>query len=143
MARAILQFLLGLVAGLATMFVVIAGIEYLGHAVYPPPPGLNPMRSEDLAAILAAQPVAANLFVVAAWVLGAFTGGYVAARVSRAWPRTAAIVVALLVLGGVAGMIATVPGHPAWMAVLGILLPVPAALLGALLARPRRAIPGL
>jgi len=143
MARAILLFVLGVLAGLATMFLVIMGIEYLGHLAYPPPPGLNPMRTEDLATIMAAQPVAAKMFVVVAWVVGAFAGGFVAAKVSRTWPRAAAVLVALVVLAGVVGMILQLPGHPRWMAILGVLLPVPAALLGARLARPRRAIPSL
>ena len=128
---------LGVLAGLATMFVVIMGIEYVGHMVYPPPPGLNPMVTEDLSAIMAVQPVAAKAFVVVAWVVGAFAGGWVAAKVSRTYPRAAAVIVALMVVAGVVGMILQLPGHPRWMAALGLLLPIPAALLGARLAGPR------
>ena len=135
MGRAIL----GVLAGLATMFVVIMGIEYMGHMVYPPPPGLNPMVTEDLSAILAVQPVAAKAFVVVAWVVGAFAGGWVAAKISRTYPRAAAVIVALMVVAGVVGMILQLPGHPRWMAALGLLLPIPAALLGASLVRPRAA----
>ena len=133
MGRAIL----GVLAGLVTMFVAIMCIEYLGHLVYPPPPGLNPMLTEDLSAIMATQPVAAKLFVVVAWVVGAFAGGWVAARISRRWPRAVAVIVALVVMSGVVGMILQLPGHPRWMAVLGLLLPIPAALLAARLASPR------
>ena len=135
MGRAIL----GVLAGLATMFVVIMGIEYVGHMVYPPPPGLNPMVTEDLSAIMAVQPVAAKAFVVVAWVVGAFAGGWVAAKISRSYPRAAAVIVALMVVLGVVGMILQLPGHPRWMAALGLLLPIPAALLGARLVRPRPA----
>jgi MFS family permease len=138
MGRAIL----GVLAGLATMFVAIMLIEFLGHQVYPPPPGLNPMVTEDLAAIMASQPVAAKLFVVVAWVVGAFAGGWVAARVSPRWPRALAVCIALVVMAGVAGMIFQLPDHPRWMAILGLLLPIPAALLGARIARPRPATPG-
>ena len=133
MGRAIL----GVLAGLATMFVVIMVIEYAGHMVYPPPPGLNPMVTEDLSAIMAVQPVAAKAFVVVAWVVGAFAGGWVAAKISRTYPRAAAVIVALVVVAGVVGMILQLPGHPRWMAALGLLLPIPAALLGARLAGPR------
>lgn len=133
MGRAIL----GVLAGLATMFVVIMGIEYLGHTLYPPPPGLDPMVTEDLSAIMSAQPLAALAFVVLAWVVGAFAGGWVAARISRSHPRTAAVIVALLVMAGVVAMIVQMPDHPRWMAALGLLLPIPAALLAAKLARPR------
>jgi hypothetical protein len=135
MGRAIL----GVLAGLVTMFLVIMGIEYAGHTVYPPPPGLNPMVTEDLAAIMAVQPVAAKAFVVVAWVVGAFAGGWVAAKISRRYPRAAAVIVALMVVLGVVGMILQLPDHPRWMAALGLLLPIPAALLGAKLAGPRMA----
>src|SRR5688572_17516014 len=128
---------LGVLAGLATMFVVIMGIEYVGHMVYPPPPGLNPMVTEDLSAIMAAQPAAAKAFVVVAWVVGAFAGGWVAAKISRTYPRAAAVIVALMVVASVVGMILQLPGHPPWMAALGLLLPIPAAPLGARLTRPR------
>ena len=133
MGRAIL----GVLAGLVAMFVVIMGIEYVGHMVYPPPPGLNPMVTEDLSAIMASQPAAAKAFVVVAWVVGAFAGGWVAAKISRTYPRAAAVIVALMVVAGVVGMILQLPGHPRWMAALGLLLPIPAALLGARLAGPR------
>lgn len=136
MGRAIL----GVLAGLVTMFVVIMCIEYLGHQAYPPPPGLNPMVAEDLAAIMAVQPVTAKLFVVVAWVVGTFAGGWVAAKISRHWPRAAAIIVALVVMAGVVGMILQLPGHPRWMAVLGLLLPIPAALWAARLASPRNGV---
>jgi hypothetical protein len=133
MGRAIL----GVLAGLVTMFLVIMCVEYAGHMVYPPPPGLNPMVTEDLSAIMAVQPVAAKAFVVMAWVVGAFSGGWVAAKISRTYPRAAAVIVALMVVAGVVGMILQLPDHPRWMAALGLLLPVPAALLGARLAGPR------
>lgn len=137
MAGAIVRWVLGMLAGLVTMFVVIMGVEYLGHVLYPPPPGLNPLRTGDLAAIMAQQPAAALLFVVAAWVAGAFVGGWVAARISRRWRVAAAVPVALVVMVGVLGMIRDVPTHPQWMAIVGLLLPLPVALLGARLARPR------
>jgi hypothetical protein len=72
----------------------------------------------------------------------AFAGGFVAAKISRAWPRGAAIVIGCFVMLGVVGMILMVPGHPTWMAILGLVLPVPMALLGAHLARAK-AIPSL
>ena len=137
MARSIGRWLLSVLLGLVAMFVVIMGVEYLGHVLYPPPSGLNPYRTEDLSAMLAQQPVAALLFVAVAWIVGAFVGGWVAARISRRWPRSAAIAVSLVVLLGVVQMIRQVPGHPQWMAILGLLLPIPAALLAAHFARPR------
>ena len=137
------RMLLGAVLGLVVAFVTIMCIEFVGHQVYPPPAGLDPRSTADMATLIGGMPVGALLFVVAAWVVGAFDGGFVAALVARDQrPRLAAILPALLVVAGVVAMILQMPGHPLWMAVAGLLLPVPAALAGAaLVARIRRARP--
>ena len=135
MLKAIIRALLGVLAGLVAMLVVITAIEYVAHQIFPPPPGLDPRNPADLAAVLASQPVAGLAMVVLVWVCGAFAGGWLAARISSAWPRAAAAIIALVVMSGVVGMIVQLPEHPKWMSVLGLLLPLPAALLGARLAR--------
>ena len=56
-----------------------------------------------------------------------------AAAVAR-HPRLAALIPALLVMTGVVMVSLQMPGHPRWMAVAGLLLPIPAALAGAALA---------
>jgi pimeloyl-ACP methyl ester carboxylesterase len=129
--------ILGVVAGMLVCVAVIMGIEALGHLAWPPPPGLDPSRPEDVAALVADAPAGAMALVVLAWVLGSFAGGFVAAKVARQRPRLAAVLVSALVLAGVVAMIVAIPQHPYWMSALGLLLPVPAALLGAALARPR------
>jgi hypothetical protein len=98
------------------------------------------MQTADLEKILAASPLAALAMVVLAWLSGAFAGGWVAARIAK-HPRVAAVLVALGVMAGVAGMIAMMPNHPLWMSVLGILLPIPAALVAARLAKRRNTRP--
>ena len=132
-----IRTILAVVAGAAVMFVVIMAVELLGHALYPTSPGLDPMQPLDLQQIIAAQPFVAKAMVVLAWTLGALLGGLAAARIAHAHPQVAAIVVAVLVIAGVVSVILQLPEHPMWMSVLGVLLPVPAALLGARLVRPR------
>ena len=132
--------LLGVIVGVLVMWLVVAGIEFASHVIYPPPVGLDPMQTADLEKILDASPLAALAMVVLAWVLGAFAGGWVAARIAR-HPRVAAVLVALGVMAGVAGMIAMMPNHPVWMSVLGVALPIPAALFAARLAKPRNTRP--
>ena len=127
--------ILGAVAGLVMAFITIMLIEFAGLKVYPPPPGLNPMVTEDMATILTEMPLGAMLSVIVAWVAGAFDGGMVAALIAgRNRPRVAAIVPALMVIAGVAGIILQLPQHPVLMSVAGLLLPIPAALAGAALA---------
>jgi hypothetical protein len=134
--------ILGAVAGVVMAYITIMLIEFASHQVYPPPAGLNPMVTEDMAVILSRMPVGALLSVVLAWVIGAFDGGLVAALIAgRHRPRIAAVIPALIVLLGVVGMIMQMPQHPMWMSVAGLLLPVPAALAGAwgaARARPAR-----
>lgn len=131
--------LLGAVAGLVTAFITIMVIEFASHQLYPPPPGLNPMVTEDMAKIMQALPLGAMMFIVAACIIGAFDGGFVAALIARkGHPRAAAIVPALMVMAGVVGMIVQMPGHPLWMAIVGLLLPIPAALAGAWMATKAR-----
>lgn len=129
---------LGVVAGLVAMFVVILVVEFLGAQLFPPPAGVDMRDPDALAAAMTQMPMGALAIVVVAWVLGAFAGGWVAARIAVRHSRVAAAVVALAVVAGVVMMMVTIP-HPMWMGALGLLLPVPAALAGARLARPRAA----
>jgi MFS family permease len=132
MGRTILGMLLGLVAMLLTVY----SFEFLGHALYPPPTGLDPGDPEQLRMIFAESPVGAIVVLLLAWVAGAFVGGWVAARIAR-HARAAAVAIALFVMAGVAGMIVVVPQHPTWFAILGLLLPIPVALIAAKLAGRR------
>ena len=135
MARTILGATLGLVMA----FVTILLIEFASHQVYPPPPGLNPMLTEDMQLIMATMPMGAMLSVVVAWVVGAFDGGLVAALVAgRNRPRIAALIPALMVMAGVVAMVVQMPQHPLWMSATSLLLPIPAALAGAWLAARMR-----
>lgn len=123
--------LLAVIAGAVVMWLTIFALEFIGHALFPPPPGLDPRSQADLASIMAQAPAGAMVMLVVAWIAGAFTGGLTAARLSHRHKRGAAIAVALLVMAGVGGMIYLVPDHPVWVSALGLLLPVPAALLAA------------
>ena len=129
---------LGVVAGLVAMFVVILVVEFLGAQLFPPPAGVDMRDPDALAAAMTQMPMGALAIVVVAWVLAAFAGGWVAARIAVRHPRVAAAVVALAVVAGVVMMMVTIP-HPMWMGALGLLLPVPSARAGARLARPRAA----
>lgn len=128
--------ILGMLVGLLTMWLTVAALEFLGHAMFPPPAGLDPQNPEHLQMIFAAAPVGAFVMLVVAWAGGSFVGGWVAARIAR-HARAAAVAVALFVMAGVAGMIVIVPEHPTWVAALGLLLPIPVALIAARFAARR------
>jgi len=137
-----LRTIVGVLVGVVAMFVVIMAIEAVGHLMYPPPPGLDPMNPAHEAAFaqfVATMPAVGKAMLALAWTLGAFTGGFVAARIAH-HPRGAAVLIALLVMSGVVGMSLRVP-HPSWLVAAGLLLPIPAAWLAARLARPRAVHP--
>ncbi len=134
MGRSILAVVAGLVLGV----VIIAAVEYMSHMAYPPPPGLDMKDPEAMKAMVANLPVGALLFLLLAWALGSFGGGWLAARLSqRLQMRHAMIVGALLMLAGIMNMI-MIP-HPTWLWVLGITVYLPAAYLGARLIKGRQA----
>lgn len=133
--------ILGILAGMVTAWLLIMVCQFASGLLYPPPPGMDLRQPEQLAAFIAQAPLAAMVLVVASWVLGAFIGGWVAAKVAREHPLFAAVMIGVLVLAGVVANNTMIP-HPLWMTVLGVLLPLPAAWLGARMARrPATATP--
>jgi hypothetical protein len=128
--------LLGILLGAIVMWLTIFCVETLGHALFPPPAGLDPQNPEHLKRIIAEAPAGAMAMLVLAWTAGAFTGGWTAARLAH-HPRAASLLIALVVISGVIGMMMIVPEHPTWVAASGLLLPVPIALIASRLAQRR------
>lgn len=128
-----LRKIMGVVAGVVAGGVVVFAVEAMGHWVYPPPPGLDLSDPEGMKALIRTLPAGALLFVVFAWVLGAFAGGAVAGLIGRSLVP-ALVTGSIQLLFGIMTMV-MIP-HPMWMLILGILLPIPSAWAGgALLSR--------
>jgi len=136
MVRTILAILVGLI----TAGVVIALVELIGIQLYPPPPGLNPNDPNAFARSIAAMPAGALGFVVLAWTIGSFAGGYVAGRISRLHPFGAALAVGGCLLAAVAALLLTQP-HPLWMNVLGPIAPILGSWLASRLVRRKPVAP--
>lgn len=138
MGRTILGMLVGVVVAIA----VIMAVEAVGHRFYPPPAGLDPLNPAHEAAFaqfVAAMPFAGKAMLALAWTLGSFVGALAGARIAR-HQTAAALLVALVVMSGVVGMIMKVP-HPTWLAIIGLLLPIPVALLAVKLVYRRTTLP--
>lgn len=104
--------------------VVIAGllvwlVEMLGHAVYPPPTGLNFADPDAMRAYIDMLPLGALLFVAAAWFIGTLGGTFAACKIGDAKPMIFAIVVGGLMLVGTLFNLVTIP-HPLWFSILGL-----------------------
>ncbi|MEZ5355690.1 MAG: hypothetical protein R2762_23905 [Bryobacteraceae bacterium] len=122
MIRAIVAVLVGVAAG----FVAEGLVETIGHALFPPPPGLDIADPEQLARYLPGLPLGSQLFLVLSWAAGSFLGGWVAAAIAPSARSGAAIAVGLVMLA-VGGWGIFNASYPYWMAALGLLLPVPLA----------------
>ena len=135
-----LRAVVGVVAGIVVAWLVIVLSQWLSASLYPPPSGTDLTDSAVLADFINTAPVTAMACVIAGYALAALLGGWVAARIARAHPRIAAMIVGGMVLLGVVANYTMIP-HPAWMLVSGVLMPLPMAWLGARLAGRRARSP--
>lgn len=126
MARTVREIVQGLARGIGATVVgvlvaglSIAGVEWLGHRLYPPPAGLQANDLEALAAHAATMPIGALLFVLLAWLLGVFLGGLVAVLLAGRRPQLYAGVIAAVILLGAIANFAMIP-HPAWFMALTV-----------------------
>jgi hypothetical protein len=130
--------ILAVVAGIIVAVVIVVVVEAAGHGIWPPPPGIDLSNPEALKALMPSIPIGAKIAVIVAWVAGAFGGGLVAARIARN-ARFAWIVGAVQLAFGMVTLL-SIP-HPLAMWIAGLLLPLPAAMLGGKLAAPREPQP--
>jgi MFS family permease len=124
----------GMVVGVVVAWLTIMLAEFASAPLHPMAAGFDMHDPASVAAFVATLPIAALLLVLAGWVLGALFGGHVAARLARK-PRPALVVGIVIVVGVIVNAV-MIP-HPLWMTIAGVLLPVPAAWLGARLATRR------
>lgn len=127
-----MRSVLAVIAGLVVMVAMVVMVEYIGHLAFPfpLPPGLDPNDPATMAAVLPNMPVGALLFPLLAYAAGSFLGAGTATSISQAHKRGVAIVVGSVMLVLVAANFASLPVHPLWMVVTGLLVPLPFALLG-------------
>ncbi|HEX8216004.1 MAG TPA: hypothetical protein VF577_00945 [Allosphingosinicella sp.] len=120
-------------AGILVGVAVIFAVEIAGHQIYPMRE-VDLRDSEAVAALIAALPTGAFLFVVGAWLVAAFAGGLTASLVSgRVWP--AWLIGALVAAAGVANVFMF--PHPTWMQLAAVIAPAIGAAVAGHVARGR------
>lgn len=125
--------ILAVVSGVVAGFVLILIVEGIGHLLYPPPEGLDYGDMEAVRAMTANLPAGALLMVAVAWAVGAFGGGWLAARIAKRSGTVHALIVgAVIELGAIANLL-MLP-HPVWFWVVGIVAILPAAYAGSRMA---------
>jgi hypothetical protein len=107
------------VLGVLVAVILIIAIEALGHAVYPPPEGLDATDKEAIQAYVMNAPIAALLFVMAAWLVATLAGGLLACFIARETPLVyAAIVGGLVLLGTIINLLSI--SHPLWFSITSL-----------------------
>lgn len=121
--------ILAVVAGVIFAGIVIYVLETIGHQVYPPPADLDTKNLEAMKAYIATLPMGAMLFVLLAYIVGSFAGGWLAVKIAR----TSQMHVPLTVGGvqlflGIINLV-MIP-QPMWFAVASVIVFLPAAYFG-------------
>ena len=121
--------------------VVILIIENISINLYPPPEKLKALlKSADKVVqenafkeLIATAPIGALWLVLLAYAVGTTVGGWLAARMAPHHPFGHAALIGACLLGGGIINFALIP-HPMWMVIIGVLIFIPSALLGATLS---------
>lgn len=127
-----LRSILAVVIGVIAMVLFVAGIQSIGHALWPmpvPPPGIDPTHPDVIAAAIEQLPVIALAWVLFAYAVATFFGAGTATAISAKHKRGVAIVVGVVMLALCVANLTLLP-HPLWMAIGSLLIPLPFALLG-------------
>jgi MFS family permease len=130
MTRKIIAVLLGII----TAFASVAGIESLGHTIYPPPIGLDMNDTEQMAEYMQLVPLGALLAVLAAWTIATLVGGVVAGKIADEKPLVFASIIGSLMMAASVSTLIMIP-HPTWFSITAIVLIVLATLLASRLSR--------
>jgi hypothetical protein len=137
--RLVLRGIVAVVAGFIAASIVMMLIEALNGRVLYPELGKATQGVTDrekIRVLFATAPLGALLVVILAWILGAFTGGWIAARLAaNATVAHGLVLGALLVLAGVANNLMLPP--PLWFWTVSLVVLMPAAYLGARLVPAR------
>jgi len=130
---------LGTFSGALIASLTLIGCWYGIAEIYPLPTSSDFANPESLSAYAAATPSSAQACILGAWALAALLGGWTAARISQTRRGAAALVIGSLLTATVI-VYATLIPNPEWMTVVGVLLPIPFAVLATLMATPRNEI---
>jgi len=131
MLRAIFAFLVGAVA----MSLTVAGVQMIGHQLWPLPTGIDPNSHAQMATIVESMPIAAKAWVVLAYVLATAVAVLVATAIARTRWKGLGIALGVLMVTLCAINILMLP-HPAWMIVATLAIPLPIAMGVARWRRP-------
>lgn len=114
-----LRDIAAVIAGLAVSIVVIMAVQMIGHAIWPPPEGLDWNDTEVIRTYTSQLPFLALLFPIVSYLLGALAGPFVACRIGTLRPLVFVGIIGLVLLAFTIANLIQVP-HPVWFSVLAV-----------------------
>ena len=125
MLKKILSVMLGLAAGVVTIFVM----QSISYVMFPPPAGLNLNDPDVLKEYVKNVPFGAMLALIIGYAIGAFAGGFTARLVYKSGGKGIPLIIgALLTIAGVMNMV-MIP-HPFWFWIVSLMVFIPSAIAG-------------
>ncbi len=125
-----LRYLWATILGWCVALGTVAGIETIGHKIYPVPQELDVNNSEAMLAYMDSLPFGALLFVLFAWFSAIFIGSVVCVFISKARAMTFALLIGGIILLGALTSLIFIP-HPIWFSVTALIgIPIIVALSG-------------
>ena len=116
---------IGAVIGVVVAGIVVAITETIGHALFPPPPGIDVSNPADLERLWDVVQPGAKAMVALAWFLGPLAGACTAIAIGR---RVTSALIVGAILAAMALWTSQMFPHPAWMVVAAVVLPLLAVL---------------
>jgi uncharacterized membrane protein YeiH len=105
--------------GVIIAIALIIVIQRIGHAIMPPPTGVDFSDPDAVRAMMREMPLPAYLAVILSYVIGTFGGGLLAGLLARETPILYATVIGAFVLAGTILNVYAIP-HPTWFVVAAI-----------------------
>jgi MFS family permease len=117
---------IGVVAGVVSALLIVGVVQAIGHRLFPLPARLDTNNIDDVRQMIGLMSGSALSFVLLAYFLGSFIGGWVGLRIAQ-W-RVAPWIVSLVILAGAIWSLVMIP-HPLWVMVGCLVLPPLATIL--------------
>lgn len=128
------SYILPVVAGTMTGMILQVVGEKIIHSVYPVPEGTRLDNKEELAAYITTLPTSAFLLLLLNYAVCTMIAGAVATLIAQDGSKRPAIAVgSIITLGGIFN-IALMPFQPMWVSAMSVLLFIPSALVGQMIA---------
>ncbi|MBA3665206.1 MAG: hypothetical protein H0W61_13485 [Bacteroidetes bacterium] len=116
-------------AGVLTAWLIVFIGDTVTHLFFPPPENIDFHDQEALKIFAESIPWQSFVIMMLFWLLAAFAGGFVSAKINKpSWKRASIVTGSILLAGTILNLI-LIP-HPLWLIATSLILIVPSAYMG-------------